>query len=868
MKSSTILSGLQWLFGCIVYCMFLLSPAALSSQTAQATAVSVGNTLYVTAGATQTINGSLSFAAGSNASTDAIPADNGATFDGTPHNPLIYLVRGVSGTFSGGATQFSLFVDSKTAVGNGVQLEVLYDLNGDGVFDRTEMYHYFATDAVAGFENYTQASFGGLESSTGALGNMTNGTIEIMLWNAIGTNPSFVNASATLAQGSQSVIVLPFTNLTTGGGGNADFSLAATPGSQSASAGNSTNYTISIGALNGFAGGVGLSVSGVPAGATAAFTPASVNGSGSSTLTIATASSTPAGSYTLSVAGTSAGLTHTANVLLVVSSPGGGSNSFEAEAGTLSGGARIANCAACSGGKKVGFIGNGANNTVTIGKVNVSSSGNFQVEIDYLTSGARTFFITVNGGAPLQLRLNGTSFSTRAKTTISLPLTAGANRITFGNPNAFAPDLDRIVVNGTSTGGGDFSLSLSPSTQTVTAGNSTNYTATITPVNGFAGAVSLAVSGLPAGVNGSFAPASVSGSGSSTLNISTSSSNPASSSTLTVTGKSGNLSHSATVTLAIQAANACTGPNCTSKRLKIVNGCGNPMWIFFQTGFNGGTLNAQNQKLLANMGDFIEYDIPDKGLAGVRFWPGMECDNTGNNCHIGASGGPVSNGFTCPGTIGCAPPIDSKFEGTFGCVSSMPLANCQANPSANPPAPLPRADFWDASMVDGYTLPVKVVVHGSCPPGNPGGPAGGIIDCSTLHFSDCPQHENLSTNGQFPSLADENLLRLHPTTGQVVGCYSPSSKLTMGQWQSIPNPPFTGTTFNPADPQAQMYACPTPPITPDVCRAGPAATTNFTNLIHAKCNNTYAYAYDDVNGLSSCPATTSTSYEVTFFCPQ
>src|SRR5260370_30504123 len=128
----------------------------------------------------------------------------------------------------------------------------------------------------------------------------------------------------------------------------------------------------------------------------------------------------------------------------------------------------------------------------------------------------------------------------------------------------------------------------------------------------------------------------------------------------------------------------------------------------------------------------------------------------------GGGGGPVSNGFPCPAKIGCAPPIDSKFEGTFGCVSSMPLSQCQANPSSNPPTPLPRADFWDASMVDGYTLPVKVIVYGSCPPGNPGGPAGGVVDCSTLHFSDCPQHENLSTNGQFPNLANEKLLRLHP----------------------------------------------------------------------------------------------------------
>jgi hypothetical protein len=34
------------------------------------------------------------------------------------------------------------------------------------------------------------------------------------MWNAIGSNPSFLNASATSAQGSQSVVVLPFSSLT------------------------------------------------------------------------------------------------------------------------------------------------------------------------------------------------------------------------------------------------------------------------------------------------------------------------------------------------------------------------------------------------------------------------------------------------------------------------------------------------------------------------------------------------------------------------------------------------------------------------------------------------------------------------------
>ena len=52
----------------------------------------------------------------------------------------------------------------------------------------------------------------------------------------------------------------------------------------------------------------------------------------------------------------------------------------------------------------------------------------------------------------------------------------------------------------------DFALSVKPDTQTVSAGNSVNYNAILTSVNGFASPCSLMVSGLPAGASGSFSP--------------------------------------------------------------------------------------------------------------------------------------------------------------------------------------------------------------------------------------------------------------------------------------------------------------------------------------------------------------------------
>src|ERR1700728_1914305 len=96
------------------------------------------------------------------------------------------------------------------------------------------------------------------------------------------------------------------------------FSVSATPSSQSVLFGGSTTFTVSTTALAGFTGSIGLSVSGLPKGATGTFSPTSVSAGSGSTLTVATTSSTPAGSYTLTIIGTSDSITQTATVTLVV----------------------------------------------------------------------------------------------------------------------------------------------------------------------------------------------------------------------------------------------------------------------------------------------------------------------------------------------------------------------------------------------------------------------------------------------------------------------------------------------------------------------------------------------------------------------
>ena len=97
-----------------------------------------------------------------------------------------------------------------------------------------------------------------------------------------------------------------------------DFTLAASPASNTVVRPASTTYTVTVGALNGFTGAVNLSVSNLPRNATASFSPTSINGSGTSTLTISTASNTRTGTRTLTITGTSGTITHSATVSLTV----------------------------------------------------------------------------------------------------------------------------------------------------------------------------------------------------------------------------------------------------------------------------------------------------------------------------------------------------------------------------------------------------------------------------------------------------------------------------------------------------------------------------------------------------------------------
>jgi chitinase len=105
----------------------------------------------------------------------------------------------------------------------------------------------------------------------------------------------------------------------------------------------------------------------------------------------------------------------------------------------------------------------------------------------------------------------------------------------------------------------DFSVSVSPSSGSVTAGGSATATVSTAVVSGSAQSVSLTSSGAPSGVTVSFSPASVTAGASSTMTVSTSSSAASGSYPITITGTATSGSHTAGYTLTVSGGSGNGG---------------------------------------------------------------------------------------------------------------------------------------------------------------------------------------------------------------------------------------------------------------------------------------------------------------------
>ena len=113
-----------------------------------------------------------------------------------------------------------------------------------------------------------------------------------------------------------------FSNVTLIISTNPDFSIGLSPTTQSVPAGGSISYQVTLSSMNGFASPVVLSVSVLPSGTNGFFSPNPTTPPATATFILTTSATTPQGQFNLSIAGTSGSLVHTAQVVLIVTSPG------------------------------------------------------------------------------------------------------------------------------------------------------------------------------------------------------------------------------------------------------------------------------------------------------------------------------------------------------------------------------------------------------------------------------------------------------------------------------------------------------------------------------------------------------------------
>lgn len=167
--------------------------------------------------------------------------------------------------------------------------------------------------SVTGLPANTTASW----SPAGYTGGSGAGTLTVdtTATTPTGSYPLTITATDSSSTPTQSTIV----TLTVNAAQAADFTIQASPGNRVIKRGNSGTYNVTVTGSGGFAGDVAFTVSGLPAGTTGSFSPSSVTGGGSSTLTIDTTNpSTPKGTYTLTITGTSTSLTRSTTVTLKV----------------------------------------------------------------------------------------------------------------------------------------------------------------------------------------------------------------------------------------------------------------------------------------------------------------------------------------------------------------------------------------------------------------------------------------------------------------------------------------------------------------------------------------------------------------------
>lgn len=322
-----------------------------------------------------------------------------------------------------------------------------------------------------------------------------------------------------------------------------DFSIGVTPKSLEIQQGESAEAMAALTGLNGFNSAVNLTLSGLTVGATALFeqNPLTPNPTAETKVNISTTANTPAGTYTLTLAGEGGGKRHEATFTLKikkVSLPGDFTISAQPTEREI-------------------FPGDTAKYEIKLQGIDGYSAYTF-LSIEGLPNGASASF------EPEKVRPTGKSGLT---ITTTEAIEAGEYSLSVkGKRDELEHTLDILLKVVERSPDPDFQLLAQPGSRSVSRGETAEYTLSVKGLNGFDQDVVLSLSGLPQGVSAQFSEDNININKTSQLKIVTAADSPVGDFTLTVTGKGGGKEHSETLTLTIDCPdfNVSVKPSATN----------------------------------------------------------------------------------------------------------------------------------------------------------------------------------------------------------------------------------------------------------------------------------------------------------------
>jgi hypothetical protein len=349
------------------------------------------------------------------------------TFQGSSNVPLMSLALDVNGDGLPDIIDETLFVNGtkvQQAIGAELQVAPLPDFRGVAApFNSTltpggGVAIPITIDPLNGFSGDVVLSVTNLPNG------LTPSYNPVLIHGGRGTSTITLTASNTIALGNYTITLSGNSGSLTHSTNIAltvasmlgDFSGVVAQPAGNTTPGGSVSYVLTTTPSGGFTSDVSLNVSGLPAGATASFSPPVIaGGSGSSTLTIQTAPDTPQPSiYDISIVGSSGPLVHTAQVELGVSN---GTGDFS---GTITNAGLSSQFVPSSGG-----------------------SGSFNIAVTPINGGAGDVTLTIDG-------LPGSSTATFTPSTIVG--SSGTSILTVNVPSGTAPGTYTLIVTAAGSG--------------------------------------------------------------------------------------------------------------------------------------------------------------------------------------------------------------------------------------------------------------------------------------------------------------------------------------------------------------------------------------------------------------------------------